>query len=45
MGYYLKWSKDELMKLEHSERRRWCDEVSAINNKVGGAQDERIELK
>lgn len=25
------WGRDELMALEHAERRRWCREISAIN--------------
>nr|DAN57463.1 MAG TPA: hypothetical protein [Caudoviricetes sp.] len=36
LGYYLHWSHDELMTLEHRERRRWCTEVSQINKKLSG---------
>jgi len=25
------WGRDELMCLEHGERRRWCREISAVN--------------
>ncbi len=31
------WGRDELMALEHRERRRWCREISAINRALDGA--------
>ena len=45
LGYYLHWSLDDLMKMEHRERRRWCQEVSAINRKLSGAQENTFEFK
>jgi hypothetical protein len=45
LGYYLHWSKDELMNLDHAERRRWCREISAINKKLGSAQQDAFDLK
>ena len=39
LGYYLHWSHDELMTLEHRERRRWCTEVSQINKKLSGQKE------
>jgi len=45
LAYYLHWPKDELMHLEHRERRRWCMEVSAINKKLSGTQKGTFELK
>ncbi len=35
LAYYLHWSRDEVMRLSHMERRRWCKEVSAVNKKLG----------
>lgn len=35
MGYYLHWSRDQVMMLDHLERRRWCNEVSRINKQLG----------
>jgi hypothetical protein len=32
LAYYLHWSRDELLGLEHSERRRWVEHVSRIND-------------
>ena len=31
LSYYLHWSHREVMALDHLERRRWCREVSAVN--------------
>ena len=36
LGYYMHWSHEELMNLDHKERRRWCKEVSGINKKISG---------
>lgn len=45
LAYYLHWPRRELMELEHGERRRWCREVSAINKKLSGDEQKRIEFK
>jgi hypothetical protein len=31
IAFHFHWSRDELMALEHGERRRWCEEISSIN--------------
>jgi hypothetical protein len=31
IGYYLHWPHDQVMQLPHAERKRWCSEVSKIN--------------
>jgi hypothetical protein len=33
IAFHFHWSRDELMTLEHGERRRWCDEISSINRR------------
>ena len=33
IAFHFHWSRDELMALEHGERRRWCDEISSINRR------------
>ena len=38
LSYYLHWSRDDVMKLSHQERRRWCSEVSAVNKKLSGPE-------
>ena len=40
LAYYLHWSNEALMELDHGERRRWCREMSAINKQLrGGGQE------
>ncbi|MEA1867058.1 MAG: DUF6760 family protein [Thermodesulfobacteriota bacterium] len=34
IAYYFHWRHDEIINMPHSERRRWCEEVSRINKKV-----------
>ena len=36
LSYYLHWSRNDVMGLSHLERRRWCSEVSAVNQKLSG---------
>ena len=44
IAYYVHWSRDELMSLEHSERRRWCREISMINRNLDDTTRKSIEL-
>ena len=37
IAYHFHWSHDDLMQLEHRERRRWCREISSINRALDGA--------
>ncbi len=34
IGYYMHWSREEIMSLSHQERIRWCGEISKINRKL-----------
>lgn len=34
IAYYFHWKHDEIMDMEHKERRRWCDEISRINSEL-----------
>ena len=34
ISYYFHWSEDEVMRLPHAERRRWCSEISEINKSL-----------
>jgi|GEM_PF-444376 hypothetical protein len=45
LGYYLHWSKEELLNMPHWERRRWCSEVSAINKKLSGTDKNTFEFR
>lgn len=45
LAYYFHWSNEEVLGLEHLERRRWCRQVSFINKKLSGDDKNRIEFK
>lgn len=36
IAYYLHWPHDQILNMEHRDRRRWCEEVSKINSRVMG---------
>ena len=38
LSYYLHRSRNDVMALSHLERRRWCSEVSAVNQKLSGSE-------
>lgn len=37
VAYYLHWPYEQIMGLDHLERRRWVDEVSRINQRLNDA--------
>jgi hypothetical protein len=44
ISYHFNWSREEVMHLPHEERKRWCEEISAINDRMNqdlgdGAED------
>ena len=45
LSYYLHWSRDEVMQLDHQERRRWCREVSAVNKKLSNNDKNSFEFR
>jgi hypothetical protein len=34
LGYYLHWPHDQLLGMEHRDRREWVRQVSAINTRI-----------
>ncbi|WP_415083605.1 DUF6760 family protein [Micropruina sp.] len=34
LAYYLHWSRDDLLDLEHAERQRFVAEVAALNTRI-----------
>lgn len=33
VAYHFHWSHDDVLELPHWERRRWCEEISRINER------------
>ena len=34
IAFHFHWARDQLMTLEHGDRRRWCGEISSINRRL-----------
>lgn len=34
VAYHFHWPPDAILNLEHGERRRWVEEISAINQRI-----------
>ena len=41
IAYYFHWSHNEIVNLEHKDRKRWCEEISKINRKLNGEKDKK----
>ena len=37
VAYYLHWSRDDLLDLDHAERQRYVRQVAALNTRVQDA--------
>lgn len=44
IALHLHWPHDDLMRLDHRERRRWCREISAINRRLDGAAQSPFDV-
>jgi hypothetical protein len=38
VAYHFHWSYEEIMNLEHAERRRWVTEIAGINRRSSEAE-------
>jgi Family of unknown function (DUF6760) len=36
VAYHFHWPHDQVMALEHADRRRWVEEISTINRRMNG---------
>ena len=36
VAYYLHWSRDAILDLEHAERQRFVREISSLNTRISG---------
>lgn len=46
IAYHFGWGHDEVLEMPHWERRRWCEEISSINerlNEQAGPLERRAE--
>lgn len=45
IGYYMHWEYEKIMKLNHLERLRWCEEISKINSKLNREEPDNNPFK
>lgn len=38
IAYHFKWPHEEIMRLEHQDRRRWITEISGINRRMNAIE-------
>ncbi|MCI8478889.1 MAG: hypothetical protein HFE97_11270 [Oscillospiraceae bacterium] len=41
ISYYFHWSQEEVSALDHNTRRRWCEEISAINSSLNPSEKKK----
>ncbi|MCR5503806.1 MAG: hypothetical protein K6F53_12445 [Lachnospiraceae bacterium] len=41
ISYYFHWGQDEVLAIDHRSRRRWCREISEINEKLNPSKDKK----
>ena len=39
VAYHFGWAHDTVLDLPHWERRRWCEEISRINERMNDGSD------
>jgi len=42
IAYHFHWPHDEIMAMDHRERRKWVEEISRINQKISGDRERDI---
>jgi hypothetical protein len=38
IAYHFHWDYEQIMSLDHRERRKWIEEISKINKKIVGRE-------
>lgn len=41
IAYYFHWSHEQVMSMEHAERKRWVDEIATVNRRINSDLDSR----
>jgi len=39
VAYHFHWPREEIMSMEHAERRRWVEEIAKINRRLSQASE------
>jgi hypothetical protein len=38
VAYHFHWPPEDVLNLDHGERRRWVEEISSINQRINAAE-------
>lgn len=41
ISYYFHWGQEEVLGMDHVTRRRWCEEISAINSSLNPSEKKK----
>lgn len=41
ISYYFHWSEESVLSMEHTDRRRWCSEISDINRSLSPSEKQK----
>ena len=41
ISYYFHWGQDDVLRMEHAARRRWCEEISSINSSLNPSEKKK----
>ncbi|MGE5381390.1 MAG: DUF6760 family protein [Methylocystaceae bacterium] len=44
IAYYFHWPHDQIMNMEHRDRRRWCEEISRINRQLNDEPENMFDV-
>jgi hypothetical protein len=44
IAYHFHWTHDEIMAMEHKDRRSWCEEITRINKKFNEEQENVFDV-
>ena len=37
IAYHFHWPREDVLSMEHADRRRWVEEIARINRRLGGS--------
>jgi hypothetical protein len=41
VSYHFHWAPNDVLSLEHADRRRWVQEISSINERINAGDEDR----
>lgn len=44
IAYHFHWTHDDIMQMDHRERRKWCEEISKIHKKMNNEPENIFDV-